>query len=45
VRAVMRIVRRLRMSSIAVINEIGMRLLSHVGKGIRMSLVVLICGR
>jgi len=38
----MRVVRRLRMSSIAVINDIGMRSLSHVGKGTRMSLVVLI---
>jgi len=40
--AVMRVVRRLRMSSIALINDIGMRWLSHVGKGTRMSLVVLI---
>jgi len=38
----MRVVRRLRMSSIAVINHIGMRSLSHVGKGTRMRLVVLI---
>jgi len=28
----MRVVRRLRLSSIAVINDIGMRSLSHVGK-------------
>jgi len=40
--AVMPIGRRLRMSSIAVINEIGMRSLSPVGKGTRMSLLVLI---
>jgi len=38
----MRVVRRLRMSSIAVINDMGMWSLSHVGKGTRMSLVVLI---
>jgi len=30
------------MSSIAVINDIGMQSLSHVGIGTRMSLVVLI---
>jgi len=33
------------MSSIAVINDIGMRSLSHLGKGTQMSLVVLISGR
>ena len=40
-----RVVRRLRMGSLAVINDIGRRSLSHVGKGTWMSLVVLIYGR
>jgi len=38
----MRVVRRLGMSSIAVINDIGMWSVSHVGIGTRMTLVVLI---
>jgi len=38
----MRVVSRLRMSRIAVINDVGMRSLSNVGKGTRLSLVVLI---